>query len=77
MNTIAKIQNEFSFSELTFSQIAEKYNMSLEDIELIFECYMNEVAEYYGEDMDGDFNSAMASAGFGTDEDYGYYGEEF
>jgi hypothetical protein len=26
------------------------------------------------EDMDGDFDSGMASAGFGTDEDYGYYG---
>ena len=25
--------------------------------------------------MDGDFDSAMASAGFGTDEDYGYYGD--
>ena len=25
--------------------------------------------------MDGDFDSAMASAGHGTDEDYGYYGE--
>jgi hypothetical protein len=24
--------------------------------------------------MDGDFDTAMASAGFGTDEDYGYYG---
>jgi hypothetical protein len=24
--------------------------------------------------MDGDFDSAMASAGFGTDEDYGDYG---
>jgi len=24
------------------------------------------------ESMDGDFDSAMASAGFGTDEDYGY-----
>lgn len=30
----------------------------------------------YDESMDGDFDSAMASAGFGTDEDYGYYGEE-
>lgn len=30
---------------------------------------------YPGEEMDGDFDSAMASAGFGTDEDYGYYGE--
>ena len=25
--------------------------------------------------MDGDHDSAMISAGFGTDEDYGYYGE--
>lgn len=28
------------------------------------------------ESMDGDFDSAMTSAGFGTDEDYGYYGEQ-
>jgi hypothetical protein len=28
-----------------------------------------------GEDMDGDFDSAMASAGHGTDEDYGYFGD--
>jgi len=49
MSTIEKIQNEFSYFDLSFSQIAEKYNMSLEDIELIFECYMNEMAEYYGE----------------------------
>lgn len=26
------------------------------------------------ESMDGDFDSGMASAGFGTDEDYGCYG---
>ena len=29
----------------------------------------------YNEGMDGDFDSAMASAGMGTDEDYGSYGE--
>ena len=29
----------------------------------------------YNESMDGDFDSAMASAGHGTDEDYEYYGE--
>ena len=28
----------------------------------------------YDDSMDGDFDSAMASAGYGTDEDYGYYG---
>src|SRR5512137_1956055 len=27
------------------------------------------------ESMDGDFDSGMASAGHGTDEDYGYFGE--
>ena len=27
------------------------------------------------ESMDGDFDSAMTSAGFGTDEDYGYFGD--
>ena len=29
----------------------------------------------YDDGMDGDFDSGMASAGHGTDEDYGYYGE--
>jgi hypothetical protein len=29
----------------------------------------------YNESMDGDFNSAMTSAGMGTNEDYGDYGE--
>ncbi len=35
---------------------------------------------HYGDDdvlddpMDGDHESALASAGYGTDEDYGYYG---
>lgn len=27
--------------------------------------------------MDGDFDSAMTSAGFGTDEDYGFAGDEY
>ena len=31
----------------------------------------------YNDSMDGDFDSAMASAGFGTDEDYGYCPEDF
>ena len=31
----------------------------------------------YDDSMDGDFDSAMRDAGFGTDEDYGYYGEDF
>lgn len=33
--------------------------------------------DYYPEDMDGDHDSAMASAGLGMDEDYGNYGNDF
>ena len=31
----------------------------------------------YNDSMDGDFDSSMRDAGFGTDEDYGYYGEDY
>ncbi|MFM8759790.1 MAG: hypothetical protein ACKODS_09655 [Methylophilaceae bacterium] len=41
----------------------------------------NEVDDVWDNDvddsMDGDFDSAMRDAGFGTDEDYGYYGEDY
>lgn len=33
----------------------------------------NEAYHFSGEDMDGDHESGLASAGFGTDEDYGDY----
>lgn len=31
----------------------------------------------YDDSMDGDHDSAMESAGWGTDEDYGYYGSDY
>jgi len=31
--------------------------------------------EEYDDSMDGDHESGLASAGWGTDEDYGYYGD--
>lgn len=31
----------------------------------------------YDDSMDGDAASALASAGLGTDEDYGYFGDDF
>ncbi len=37
--------------------------------------YGHEFSHSDPESMDGDFDSGMASAGHGTDEDYGYYGE--
>ena len=35
--------------------------------------------DYYDDSMDGDFDSAMRDAGFGTDEDYGLFdsGEDY
>ena len=33
----------------------------------------DEVGDLYDDSMDGDFDSAMASAGLGTDEDYGVF----
>lgn len=30
--------------------------------------------EEYDDSMDGDFDTGMRDAGYGTDEDYGYYG---
>lgn len=31
--------------------------------------------DYYEDTMDGDHDSAMTSCGWGTDEDYGHYGD--
>lgn len=76
MNIVSLVQDEISAGELTWAQIAEKFNIPVWDVEMIFEEMMDQMAEDYSESMDGDFDSAMASAGFGTDEDYGYYGDE-
>jgi len=52
--------------------IATMLNIPVELVDNFIASFMN--AEY-NESMDGDFDSAMASAGMGTDEDYGSYGE--
>lgn len=39
-------------------------------------CGLFEEEEDVDDSMDGDHDSAMASAGWGTDEDYGHYGPE-
>ena len=45
-------------------------------LEMVYDVIDAMDADTYDESMDGDFDSAMASAGLGTDEDYGYYGDE-
>ena len=43
--------------------------------ELVEEFDVPDCGDDINESMDGDFDSAMTSAGFGTDEDYGCFGE--
>jgi transposase len=58
--------------------------LSLDEIAIRLKVDLGSVAEVvkdyeednYDDSMDGDEASALASAGFGTDEDYGYYGDE-
>tara|TARA_R100000008_G_scaffold48354_1_gene28737 strand:- start:72 stop:404 length:333 start_codon:yes stop_codon:yes gene_type:complete len=44
--------------------------------ELVHEFDLPDYGDDMDESMDGDFDSAMTSAGFGTDEDYGCFGGE-
>ena len=46
------------------------------DLSTVAEIVQDYEEDNYDDSMDGDHDSAMASAGFGTDEDYGYYGDE-
>lgn len=72
-NLVLDIQSDIADGILSFGRIAELHGVTREDVELIAE-EMQEAE--YDDSMDGDHDSAMASAGFGTDEDYGYYGDE-
>ena len=56
--------------------IAIRYGVSVNDVLNIKEHMMDSIDDY-NDSMDGDFDSAMASAGYGTDEDYGYYGDDY
>ena len=74
---VLDIQDEIAAGLLSFQEIATKYQVPLSWVDEVA-CEMAD--QYYNDQydslkMDGDFDSAMASAGYGTDEDYGYYGD--
>jgi hypothetical protein len=71
-NLVIDIQESIELGD-DFDEIADRFNVSLADVEAIADA----MDSSYDESMDGDHDSAMASAGFGTDEDYGYAGEDF
>ena len=72
---IFDIQDEIRRGDLSFADIAEQYEVTMDVVQTIFD-EMCEQEQDYEHDYEDD-GEALASAGFGTDEDYGYYGEEF
>ena len=72
------IMDEIERGELSFADIASKYDLTYDEVddiaEELREYYADEDYEYdddrYDDDMDGDEESALASAGWGVDEDY-------
>ena len=64
------IENMFFVDGMDAESIAEELNVPLDMVKDYIADYDDEVMDY-DDSMDGDFDSAMASAGFGTDEDYG------
>jgi hypothetical protein len=38
--------------------------------------FYEDADDSYDDSMDGDHDSALSSAGWGTDEDYGHYGDD-
>ncbi len=57
--------------------IAIRFGVSVNDVLNIKEHMMDSIDDYYDDSMDGDFDTAMASAGYGTDEDNGCYGDDY
>ena len=70
------VVEELNRGQLSWSEIAYKLDIPVAWVELVSEEVYSTLEELntLDDSMDGDFDSAMASAGYGTDEDYGYFG---
>lgn len=68
--------DDFGFDPETVTTIAEALNVPAD---IVADALASDDDSYddYDDSMDGDAESALASAGFGTDEDYGYYGDDY
>lgn len=60
------------YDGLSYAEIANQL-----DIPVRWVVEVASAMQQYDDGMDGDAASALASAGFGTDEDYGYAGDDF
>jgi len=70
MSDIAiEIEDLIMNGSLSNEEIAKVLNVPIEWVESV------EQSGNFDDSMDGDHETALASAGWGTDEDYGCYGE--
>ena len=67
MSELAAEIEELSFEGLTMREIAEELEIPIEWVAAT----LQNLEENYDDSMDGDLASGLASAGWGTDEDYG------
>jgi hypothetical protein len=75
-NFVFDIADEIRLGNLSFQEIAQRFDCDLETVQEVFDYMMDMEVDQYQMDYEDD-GDALASAGWGTDEDYGYYGEEF
>ncbi len=73
MDSMYDDYNDFH-AELNEEAMAEMYDHE-EDLDWWADREEDD-ADEYDDSMDGDWDSGMTSAGWGTDEDYGYFGGE-
>lgn len=67
---LAQVETDLGLDEGTLSDCDEMTHLN----KTVDDFYEREDAFVPGEDMDGDHESALASAGFGPDENYGSFG---
>ncbi len=70
---------EVQFDEMTESELDMATHIFLSDGNLndAIDTIDKMRDEDFDDSMDGDHDSAMASCGWGTDEDYGYFGDDY
>ncbi|MFZ9205596.1 MAG: hypothetical protein ACO22M_06555 [Candidatus Nanopelagicaceae bacterium] len=65
---------------MDLEEIAEVFEVDVDFVQNIYSMIdpelLQEAEDRYDDSMDGDEASALASVGWGTDEDYGYYGDD-
>lgn len=68
---------EFDENGDVFPEDQERYDDLMDQWDEYDDDDYDDYDDYHDDGMDGDWDSGMTSAGWGTDEDYGYYGEDY